>query len=61
MKSDVAHFGAAFYGARAYVTNLLGDDVTIIDTDTNREISRIPVGDMPNGISIWSGGSKIIN
>lgn len=48
-------------GARAYVTNLLGDDVTIIDTDTNREISRIPVGDMPNGISIWSGGSKIIN
>lgn len=48
-------------GTRAYVTNLLSDDVSIIDTNTNKEISKIPVGDMPNGISIWNGESKIIN
>lgn len=48
-------------GARAYVTNLLGDDVSIIDTNTNKEISKIPVGDMPNGISIWNEENKIIN
>lgn len=48
-------------GTRAYVTNLLSDDVSIIDTNTNKEISKIPVGDMPNGISVWNGESKIIN
>lgn len=48
-------------GTRAYVTNLLGDDVSIIDTNTNKEISKIPVGDMPNGISIWNEENKIIN
>ncbi len=48
-------------GTRAYVTNLLGDDVSIIDTTTNTEIMKIPVGDMPNGISIWNGRNKIIN
>lgn len=48
-------------GTHAYVTNLLSDDVSIIDTNTNKEISKIPVGDMPNGISIWNGESKIIN
>ncbi len=48
-------------GARTYVTNLLSDDVSIIDTTTNTEISKIPVGDMPNGISIWNGENKIIN
>lgn len=40
-------------GEFAYVTNLLSDDVSIIDVKTNKEIGRIPVGDMPNGISIW--------
>lgn len=42
-------------GTRAYVTNLLSDDVSIIDTNTNTEIGKIAVGDMPNGISVWSG------
>ncbi len=42
-------------GTRAYVTNLLSDDVSIIDTNTNTEIGRIAVGDMPNGISVWNG------
>ncbi len=42
-------------GTRAYVTNLLSDDVSIIDTKTNTEIGRIAVGDTPNGISVWNG------
>ncbi len=48
-------------GARVYVTNLLSDDVSIIDTTTNTEVTKVPVGDMPNGISIWNGGNKIVN
>ncbi|MBY0473331.1 YncE family protein [Patescibacteria group bacterium] len=41
-------------GARVFVTNLLSDDVSVIDTATGKEIARVPVGDMPNGISIWN-------
>jgi YVTN family beta-propeller protein len=41
-------------GALVYVTNILSDDVSVIDTSTGREVKRIKVGDMPNGISIWS-------
>ncbi len=41
-------------GKFVYITNLLSDDVSIIDTATGNEISRVPVGDMPNGISIWN-------
>lgn len=48
-------------GARVYVTNLLSDDVSIIDTTTNTEVTKIPIGDMPNGISIWNRGNKIVN
>jgi YVTN family beta-propeller protein len=40
-------------GTRIYVTNLLSGDVSVIDSLDNREIARIPVGTMPNGISIW--------
>ena len=40
-------------GKFVYITNLLSDDVSIIDVATGKEIARIPVGDMPNGISIW--------
>lgn len=42
-------------GAFVYVTNLLSEDVSIIDTATNKEVARIPVGEMPNGISVWNG------
>jgi YVTN family beta-propeller protein len=37
-----------------YVTNLLSKDVSIIDAQSNTEIDRIEVGEMPNGISIWN-------
>lgn len=41
-------------GAFVYVTNLLSEDVSVIDIATNKEVTRIPVGKMPNGISLWN-------
>jgi YVTN family beta-propeller protein len=41
-------------GKFAYVTNLLSDDVSVIDTASDAEVARIPVGREPNGISLWS-------
>lgn len=38
---------------RVYVTNLEGDTVSVIDAATKQEITQIPVGSKPNGISIW--------
>lgn len=40
-------------GEFVYVTNLLSKDISIIDTITNKEVDRVKVGEMPNGISIW--------
>lgn len=41
-------------GKLVFVTNLLSNDVSIIDTSTDREVKRIPVGKEPNGITYWS-------
>lgn len=41
-------------GAFVYVTNLLSDDVSVIDTSTDTEVGRIPVGKEPNGVSFWT-------
>ena len=41
-------------GKRAYITNLLSDDISVIDTLTDKEITKVQVGKMPNGISLWS-------
>lgn len=41
-------------GKRAYITNLLSGDVSLIDTSTDKEVTRITVGKMPNGVSLWS-------
>ena len=41
-------------GKRAYITNLLSDDISVIDTLTDKEITKVKVGKMPNGISLWS-------
>jgi YVTN family beta-propeller protein len=35
----------------AYVTNLYGNDVAVIDLEELLVVGRIPVGDKPNGIS----------
>ena len=41
-------------GKFVYVTNLLSGDLSIIDTSTDMEIAKVPLGKEPNGISIWS-------
>jgi YVTN family beta-propeller protein len=41
-------------GQFVYVTNLLSEDISIIETATNKETARLKVGEMPNGISIWN-------
>lgn len=48
-------------GKFAYLTNLLSNDVSVIDVTLGKEMTRIPVGKMPNGISIWNsalGGTQ---
>ena len=42
-------------GKFVYVSNLLSDDVSVIDIAAGKEVARIPAGNMPNGISIWYG------
>lgn len=47
-------------GLFVYVTNLLSKDLSVIDTSTNKEVARVKVGEMPNGVSVWnkkSGGT----
>lgn len=41
-------------GTRAYVTNLEGDSVSIVDTISGKELREVKVGKEPNGISVWS-------
>ncbi len=41
-------------GKSAYVTNIVSDDMSVIDLKTDMETARIPVGKEPNGISLWS-------
>ncbi len=43
--------------SRAYVTNIEDGTVSVVDIKTGKEITQIPVGDKPNGISIWNGPS----
>ena len=38
-------------GRHAYVTNLNGNDVAVVDLDTLAVVATIPVGEKPNGIS----------
>lgn len=56
IKAGVAPHGVVVSpnGKRAYITNLLSDDISVIDTTLDREITKIKVGKMPNGISLWS-------
>lgn len=47
-------------GKYAYITNLLSDTVSVIDTSVQKPIDTITVGKKPNGISIrtqWEGGT----
>ena len=42
-------------GKFAYVTNLLSEDLSVIDTALGKETAKIKVGKMPNGVSLFYG------
>lgn len=42
-------------GKFAYVTNLLSDDLSVIDTEKGKEVAKIKTGKMPNGVSLFYG------
>lgn len=41
-------------GKFTYVTNLVSNDVSIVDNESGKELARVPTGEKPNGISYWS-------
>ena len=40
-------------GKYVYVTNLESNNVSVIDSSTNKEVAKIPTAAKPNGISYW--------
>ena len=57
IKGGTAPHGVAVSqdGKFAYVTNLLSDDLSVIDTTQGKETAKIKVGKMPNGVSLFYG------
>ena len=57
IKGGTAPHGVAISqdGKFVYVTNLLSDDLSIIDTVQGKEVAKIKVGKMPNGVSLFYG------
>lgn len=56
LKAGTAPHGivVASDGLQAYVTNLVSNDLSIIDLKTDQEAARLPVGKEPNGVCIWN-------
>lgn len=46
-------------GKFVYVTNLLSDDLSVIDAGAGKEAARIKIGKMPNGVSLFYGEGLI--
>lgn len=57
IKGGAAPHGVAVSkdGKFVYVTNLLSGDLSVIDTAQGKEIAKIKVGVMPNGVSLFYG------
>lgn len=57
IKGGTAPHGAAVSkdGKFVYVTNLLSDDLSVIDSALGKEVAKIKVGKMPNGVSLFYG------
>lgn len=47
--------------AKAYVTGLYSDKVDVLDLDRYQVIKRIPVGQMPDGITVLKGKAYVTN
>ena len=58
IKGGTAPHGVAVSqdGKFVYATNLLSDDLSVIDADAGKEIARIKIGKMPNGWFILRRG-----
>ena len=46
-------------GPMAYVTNEKSDDVSVIDTATNKVVRTIKVGKRPRGVAISTDGRRV--
>lgn len=46
-------------GKFVYVTNMLSNNLSVIDVATGKEITRIKTGRMPNGVSLFTINSEI--
>lgn len=46
--------------SRVYVSNWLSEDISVIDTETLREIGRIPAGGVPRGMELTLDGKKLL-
>jgi YVTN family beta-propeller protein len=47
-------------GTRAYVTNFLGNTVSVIDTATNTVVATLPAGSQPFALGICSNGNALL-
>ncbi|MEK7069948.1 MAG: DUF1573 domain-containing protein [Patescibacteria group bacterium] len=61
IKGGTAPHGVAVSqdGKFVYVTNLLSDDLSMIDTSAGKEVAKIKVGKMPNGVSLFYGDGLV--
>ncbi|MEK7142101.1 MAG: DUF1573 domain-containing protein, partial [Patescibacteria group bacterium] len=57
IKSGTAPHGVVVSkdGKFVYVTNLLSDDLSVIDAMAGKDVAKIKVGKMPNGVSLFYG------
>jgi YVTN family beta-propeller protein len=44
----------------AYITNLLSDDLSIIDTATQTEVTRIAIGNAPGPVAVHPDGQSVV-
>ena len=52
--------GSALHGRFLYVACNGDNSLAVIDTSTNKVISRVPVGFFPYGVSVSRDGSKVL-
>ena len=54
-------FGVTLHDGRAYVTNVLGNSVSVIDLGTDRVIATIPTGERPYAVAFAAGKGYVSN
>lgn len=53
LEAGAAPHGIVIAGSLAYVTNLSGNSISVLDLADGKEIAEVPVGQKPNGITVW--------